>query len=572
MRQEKCGRRSTLKRRLMTNFLLTALIPVLIFASVSQINIQRGLKENLSDRIESNLTNAEKNLEMVLDKYETILYDFSTDETVLKDIRILNEGAGNLETGSMELKKKLSHICNQYTGIEGITIQLKTGKIIYYESLSSFSAKETWADKVPVPEIEQGTVYFGDGKPIWVNGKEHYVFYIARNIADYRVLENFQGTVVFSVKEERVQRAIASDIGSREYLLSGDVIVSAPDPERIGRKFDEIQDKKNYRYTTVKNGDSGFSICNEQPLAYYRKMAVSQWGYLFMTISVTSVIIFLLLRIFSRPYIHAVESIMSVMNRVEDGDFGYQVQVDSHLPMEIQQISAGFNEMIGHLELLIMKVKQAVLDQKNAELSALEAQIDPHFLYNTLDTINWKAIENEQYEISGMVGALADILRYTVKNAGGTASICEEIAWLRQYIMLQSAKFGRCLDVKIYLAEDVKSCQIHKLLLQPFVENTIKYAFTEKEKECMLNIRIKKSGEQIHILIQDNGHGIEPELVEKLNQEEGVMEGHLGIANVRKRLKLYYEGQATLYFESEVGNYTKVHLFIPVEEETACVS
>ena len=193
---------------------------------------------------------------------------------------------------------------------------------MYYESLSSFSGNETWADKVEIPKIERGAVYFGDGKPVKIADKNHYMFYIARNITDYRIIENFQGTVVLSVNEERVHRAIASDIGSREYLLSDDVIVSAPDPERIGRKFDEIQDKKNYRYTTVKNGDSGFSICNEQPLAYYRKMAVSQWGYLFMTISVTSVIIFLLLRIFSRPYIHAVESIMSVMNRVEDGDFG----------------------------------------------------------------------------------------------------------------------------------------------------------------------------------------------------------------------------------------------------------
>ena len=171
-----------------------------------------------------------------------------------------------------------------------------------------------------------------------------------------------------------------------------------------------------------------------------------------------------------------------------------------------------------------------------------------------------------------MLGALADILRYTVRNAGGTASMEQEIAWLQQYIMLQSAKFGKRLDVRVNLPEEVKTCQIHKLLLQPFVENAIKYAFEGQEKECILNIRMKKSGEQIHILIQDNGNGIEPELVERLNQEEVVLEGHLGITNVRKRLKLYYGGQATLYFESEVGNYTKVHLFIPIEEETICVS
>lgn len=571
MRQGKNGQiRGTLKRRLMTNFLLTALIPVLIFAIISQINIQKRLKENLSDRIKSNLGTAEKNLEMVLDKYETILYDFSTDEDVLEIVRELNENQGDREKNSTSLRKKLSHICNQFTGVEGITIQLKTGEIMYYESLSSFSGNETWADKVEIPKIERGAVYFGDGKPVKIADKNHYMFYIARNITDYRIIENFQGTVVLSVNEERIRGAIASDIGSREYLLSNDVIVSAPDPKKIGKKLSEIQDSENYQYTTADHEISGFAICNEQPLAYYWKMSVSQWIYLFIIISMTIVIMFILLHFFSRPYIQAVESITGVMSCVEQGEFDHQVRVNPHLPMEIQQISSGFNEMVAHLEMLIAKVKQAVLDQKNAELSALEAQIDPHFLYNTLDTINWKAIENEQYEISGMVGALADILRYTVKNAGGTASISEEIAWLKQYIMLQSAKFGKRLDVKIYMPEDVKECRIHKLLLQPFVENTIKYAFADQE-ECALNIRMKKSGEQLHILIQDNGQGMDPDMVAKLNQDECEMEGHLGIANVRKRLKLYYGGQAALYFESEVGNYTKVHLFIPIEEETTCV-
>ena len=101
--------------------------------------------------------------------------------------------------------------------------------------------------------------------------KNHYMFYIARNITDYRIIENFQGTVVLSVNEERIRRAIASDIGSREYLLSDDVIVSAPDPKKIGKKLSEIQDSENYQYTTADHEISGFAICNEQPLAYYWK-------------------------------------------------------------------------------------------------------------------------------------------------------------------------------------------------------------------------------------------------------------------------------------------------------------
>lgn len=564
-------KKSTLKHRLRTNFLLTALMPVLIFAVMSQFNIQHSIKSNLNDRIENNMENANKNLEMVLDKYETILYDLCTDEDVITNVESLNRDDDILEVNSSSLRRRLSHICNQYTGIVGITIQLKNGEILFYDSLSSSSMNSTWADQVRIPEIERGAVYFGDGEPVTVNGEDHHMFYIARRLIDYRNIASSQGTIVFSINEERIRDAIASDVGSSTYLLSGKTIVSAPDPEQIGKKITDIEDLRKNKYITIDNAISGFSICNEQPLEHYWWISFSQWIFLSMIIVMTVVIMVALLHFASHPYIRAVESITTVMNCVEHGDFRHQVHVDPHLPAEIQQISSGFNEMVGHLEEMIARVKQAVVDQKNAELSALEAQIDPHFLYNTLDTINWKAIENEQYEISGMLGALADILRYTVRNAGGTASMSQEIVWLQQYMMLQSMKCGKRLDVRISLPEEVRNCQIHKLLLQPFVENAIKYAFEGQEKECILNIRMKKSGEQIHILIQDNGRGISPELTERLNREEDVLEGHLGIANVRKRLKLYYGGQATLYFESEVGNYTKVHLFIPIEEETTCV-
>ena len=99
------------------------------------------------------------------------------------------------------------------------------------------------------------------------------------------------------------------------------------------------------------------------------------------------------------------------MNRVEEGDFSTRVEKRKNMPAEMNEIADGFNEMVKRTDLLLGQVRQAALEQKNAEISALEAQIDPHFLYNTLDTINWKAIEKEEYEISEMVGDLGDILR-----------------------------------------------------------------------------------------------------------------------------------------------------------------
>lgn len=116
------------------------------------------------------------------------------------------------------------------------------------------------------------------------------------------------------------------------------------------------------------------------------------------------------------------------------------------------------------------------------------------------------------------------------------------------------------------MPDGLLECRIHKLLLQPFVENSIKHGLYNIEGECILKISIKKLEEQLHIIIEDNGRGMSKNKVEELNKETGDEGEHLGVANVRKRLKLYYGDRADMFFESRAGRYTRVHLFIPLEE------
>ena len=271
--------------------------------------------------------------------------------------------------------------------------------------------------------------------------------------------------------------------------------------------------------------------------------------------------------IFTRPYIHVMQSVGQGFHEVETGNFETRLEFWKRAPEEIKDIEFGFNEMVENLDNLINQVKQAVLEQKNAELSALEAQIDPHFLYNTLDSINWKAIENEQYDISSMLVALANILRYTVDNAGGTSTLAQELGWLKQYMVLQGTRMGKIPVIETDIPEELFGFQIHKLLLQPFVENSVKYGFYGKEEECVLKISARQMEYQIHIQIEDNGNGITQDMLAKINDERSDMKGHLGITNVRKRLKLYYGEEAMVYFESEEHLYTRVHLFIPMTDE-----
>lgn len=560
-------RERTLRTRMSLGFLLAALIPVCLFAFVSQMRLRSSLQDNIDGRISSNLYNSNQCLNMVLDKYETILYDMCTDDTIIDTVLEIISEQDDLDVNSSTLRHELSHICNSNPGVEGITILLRNGRIIFYDRLNSSSSNSIWADKVTIPEIEKGYVYQGITTPVSANEKKTYLFQIGRKLIDYRNINEPLGIVVISINEEQIKEALVSGTYNASYLLDGNTVISSPEASDIGKKFTFQKDSIENKYTSMVNDKSGFTIWNEQPLADYNRAIWEQMLFLFVIAVASCVIMVFLIYLSTKSYLSAVDSLVSAMNELEEGDFSVSIAVPQRMPPEIRRIGTGFNEMVIHIDNLIGQVKAAVVEQKNAELSALEAQIDPHFLYNTLDTINWKAIENEQYDISEMVGALADILRYTVKNAGGLTTVRQELGWLEHYCMLQGAKLGKPMKIEKQVPEEMMGYRIHKLLLQPFVENSIKHGFGGKDGECRLTIVMRQTEEQIHIIIEDNGCGITPETLKRLNDEQQDMDGHVGITNVRKRLKLYYGDDATIYFEGMLGSWTKVHLFVPRKEE-----
>lgn len=223
--------------------------------------------------------------------------------------------------------------------------------------------------------------------------------------------------------------------------------------------------------------------------------------------------------------------------------------------------------MVLHIRKQVELGERASEEQKRAQANTLEAQIAPHFLYNALDMINWKAIENEQYEISEMLGMLGDILRYSVKNIDDMTTLRTEFQWLEHYVWLGNVELSRKTKLKLQVPEELMELQIHKLLLQPFIENALKYAFLNRGGDDILMVGVGLAGSQIHITIEDNGRGIDEGLLRKLNDETADMGEHVGISNVRKRLKLYYGEDAVVYFESLLDCYTRIHLFIPVRTE-----
>jgi two-component system sensor histidine kinase YesM len=251
-----------------------------------------------------------------------------------------------------------------------------------------------------------------------------------------------------------------------------------------------------------------------------------------------------------------------------------QVLVNSENVNEITELGNNFNIMIGRIrELLNAKVKEQE-NLKKAELKALQAQINPHFLYNTLDTIVWMAEANNTEQVIELVRALSSFFRIALSKGKDWISIRQEIEHVRSYLAIQKMRYRDILDYKIEVDEDLLDGTILKLTLQPLVENALYHGIKNKRDGGTIIVRAQRvSTNLIRLEVQDDGVGFTPfklaQIRTMLNDDSGeisLKEGGFGLENVNKRIKLYYGKQYGLYVHSEYLGGTQVVARIPLQD------
>lgn len=206
---------------------------------------------------------------------------------------------------------------------------------------------------------------------------------------------------------------------------------------------------------------------------------------------------------------------------------------------------------------------------KYAEYLALQTQINPHFLYNTLDAINWMAVKKEEYEISRMVSNLGFILRYSINKKNERVSMSDVEEWLRAYVPLYQLRYGNSFEFQIYVENSVKEQKIHKFLIQPIVENAILHGIKDMEGALLqVNIALEEQSGRIHIIVEDNGIGMEKNKIDIYNQRDRTWTGtdRIGLANVFERIQLYYGEKGEWHISSVEGMGTVMELLLPPED------
>lgn len=549
--------------RSMISFLAVVLvIPILCFVLFLQVQTWRTMKQNLQRELEGELNTANHMLQMIMDKYDMVLYDFCTDDEMIALVEELNETQKASDAVKYQIRRSLAHICNRNPGIEGITLVTQSGTVCFYDKRAASFVSTQWANQISVSDMqEKMAVYHGSPFAFEDQGDMVHLLQFTRRLADYRNINRKIGTVILSVNQSVLWEEIQVSAKSSIYVCESDQIIAAADPAQIGTDISQ-KARKGYRVLETTNDKTGWKMYHFYSTLQHDRQILANICIGLGSLAALTLLSTLIVCLMTRPVLDQVGKLVYAMSEIESGNFSVQIPGVAHPTNEVERISSGFNEMSRQLKRLVETVKQSTVDQKNAELQAMEAQIDPHFLYNTLDTINWKALEHDDYEVSGMVGALADILRYSIRNPGDTISIGQELSWLDRYTMLQKEKLEQPLLVKTDVPKELMGYRIHKLILQPFVENAINHGFRNMKEPCRLDISMKLCEGQIYIQIHDNGCGIAPEVLKELNDKNNKTGNHVGIANVRKRLELYYGEEHDMYLESKEGFGTSVHLFI----------
>lgn len=239
---------------------------------------------------------------------------------------------------------------------------------------------------------------------------------------------------------------------------------------------------------------------------------------------------------------------------------------------EITELGLSFNIMIGKIrDLLDSKIKEQE-NLKKAELRALQAQINPHFLYNTLDTIIWMAKAKKTEQVIEIVTALSTFFRISLSKGKDWITIEEEVERTRSYLTIQKMRYNDIMDFKIELDEAVAQNTVLKLTLQPLVENALYHGIKNKRQGGTIHVRARRKGlHEVLFEVEDNGIGFTPEKLAQLEVEladdsgDIRMETGVGIGNVNKRIRLYYGKQYGISIRSEYNAGTLVTLVIPAK-------
>lgn len=516
--------------------------------------------------------NAEQAVSLAADMIHMNLYTITNDLSLIAE-RVVESDDEN------ELKRDLNSIVSVRSGIGAIMVYDKTGKLLTYGSDGSElknniknnlsylpSVFESEKNKVSAPHVQN---LFGSYYP-WVvtTGDEVYSEYYKENV--YLAIDIPFTSVLSYIN--------SVNIGEHGYCFVMDkdgVLVYHPQQQLIfsGLKTENIEDIINMADGTTAKGDKIYSVKTISEdgwrvvgVSFTNEMINSKVTEVYRNVIMLALLgIIILIIVITVVSVRVSRPIKELTYAMEA--FEKEAEQFEYVPVkgmyEVESLSRSFDHMVAKIKQLMNKIIDEEKTLRKTELKALQSQINPHFLYNTLDSIQWMCEKGETDKAIIMVSALAKLFRISISKGKEMITIEQELNHVRNYLVIQSYRFKNQFNYKFDVDESLLGNYCNKITLQPIVENAVIHGVDGLSDEGEITISVKADGDRIIMKIADNGIGMTKEQCEKIiNHDESDNFG-IGIKNVNDRLKIYFGEEFGLKIDSELDVGTTVTICIP---------
>lgn len=532
---------------------------------LSQRIYRQDMETETSNVFEASFSNIENTLHFV----ENIAFNIMNDKTVKEALRAVNQEREDryalvddlyyrLITGSLVANDAVSIIV---TDLEGR--QYATGSLDY-----NLTEEEQEKIRLLMEERSSRT------EPVWLERGNGQELLYGRELYDtpfggHRPL----GMILIRVNLDKMMAE--SRQGS---LAKGNIVIFYHEnliyagDKRIfdsPELLDSVRKEKNGgsgRYFRTE-GESEFPGITYLGYERYKEMMTSTNT---LMIFFTAAILFILIASFlaTARVVHHITAPIAFLSKkmkaVEEGDFSVQIDrdlLDTDI-MEFEELAANFNLMTGEIGRLVEDNYLRTIKEKEYQIKVLQAQINPHFLYNTLDAINWLAMDSGRPEISSMVQSLATLFREATKQQQYLIPLREELTLLSCYVTIQKIRLEERLEVAFTIPEECMDMKIPKLSLQPILENSVKYAAEVTMKPCLIEIRARRKGNRLILCIWDNGPGIPEQILAQIRERRVPDNTGIGLLNIEDRIQMLGGTGSGLKIYSKKGQGTWITLCI----------
>jgi two-component system sensor histidine kinase YesM len=360
-------------------------------------------------------------------------------------------------------------------------------------------------------------------------------------------------------------------------------LISGIDGRQYGQQvdyFDQIDMSKSHGSLTYrKDGVSfqlvyyrlakpGWTLVSEVPTNTYEESLNQMRSVMIFTFLGAMSLIALLYALWTRRKVRPLEILTDSMKLIGEGDLALRVS-PSASSREIHQLNLQFNQMLDEINGLMIRISSIEQDKRLLEIEALQAQINPHFIYNTIATLRWMATLAKANTVANALVAFSNVLRPVFSNIGVSWSMEKEIEFTRNYISIMNYRFGGSIEFTFDIQMETAGFETPRFILQPLVENAITHGLTEN-KAGRISIKVAEEDQDICLTVEDNGVGVDPESLalirESIAKDETDLHHssqNIGLRNVSRRILLHFGKESRMEIESETGRGTSITIHIP---------